>query len=227
MAAAKCVGDGGSGRSHAIDEEARHAGSDQPFVTLMSELLTQRAPSDRAARAHFRGVCSVSAVTAAESRSTERFDSVRDTCCAQICSTFIVIFTHTHAVGRPLSAAPSSAGATGLRAGGEYRVLRPRCGAERRVYSTPRPRGHSGSRPSPQNDPPTHAHRRALAPPPSPVRPCAATSAPMSASSAAGAQAEAGRETAATAPFVVRQRSHQSRPRRRRRRRRRHSRLST
>ena len=43
VAAAKCVGDGGSGRSHAIDEEARHVGSDQPFVTLMSELLTQRA----------------------------------------------------------------------------------------------------------------------------------------------------------------------------------------
>ena len=32
-AAAKRAGDGGSGRSHAIDEEARHAGSDQPFVT--------------------------------------------------------------------------------------------------------------------------------------------------------------------------------------------------
>ena len=42
-AAAKRAGDGGSGRSHAIDEEARHAGSDQPFVTLMSQLLTQRA----------------------------------------------------------------------------------------------------------------------------------------------------------------------------------------
>ena len=43
VAAAKRAGDGGSGRSHAIDEEARHAGSDQPFATLMSELLTQRA----------------------------------------------------------------------------------------------------------------------------------------------------------------------------------------
>ena len=43
VAAAKRAGDGGSGRSHAIDEEARHAGSDQPFVTLMNQLLTQRA----------------------------------------------------------------------------------------------------------------------------------------------------------------------------------------
>lgn len=43
VAAAKRAGDGGSGRSHAIDEEARHdAGSDQPVVTLMTELLTQR-----------------------------------------------------------------------------------------------------------------------------------------------------------------------------------------
>ena len=43
VAAAKRAGDGGSGRSHAIVGEARLAGSDQPFVTLMSELLTQRA----------------------------------------------------------------------------------------------------------------------------------------------------------------------------------------
>ena len=35
MAVAKRAGDGGSGRSHAIDDEARHAGSDQPIVTLM------------------------------------------------------------------------------------------------------------------------------------------------------------------------------------------------
>ena len=34
---------GGSRRSHAIDEEARLAGSDQPFVTLMNQLLRQRA----------------------------------------------------------------------------------------------------------------------------------------------------------------------------------------
>ena len=46
MAAAKRAGDGGSGRSHAIDEEARNAGGDQPFVTLMTELLTQRAACD-------------------------------------------------------------------------------------------------------------------------------------------------------------------------------------
>ena len=43
VAAAKRAGDGGSGRSHAIVGEARLAGSDQLFVTLMSELLTQRA----------------------------------------------------------------------------------------------------------------------------------------------------------------------------------------
>ena len=43
VAAAKRAGDGGSGRSHAIVGEARLAGSDQPVVTLMSELLTQRA----------------------------------------------------------------------------------------------------------------------------------------------------------------------------------------
>ena len=43
MAAAKRAGDGGSGRSHAIVGEARLAGSDQPVVTLMSEVLTQRA----------------------------------------------------------------------------------------------------------------------------------------------------------------------------------------
>ena len=39
----KRAGDGGSGGSHAIFGEVRLAGSDQPFVTLMNELLTQRA----------------------------------------------------------------------------------------------------------------------------------------------------------------------------------------
>ena len=59
VAAAKCVGDGGSGRSHAIDEEARHVGSDQPFVTLMSQLPHTTSLPETGLVTPQRVICSV------------------------------------------------------------------------------------------------------------------------------------------------------------------------
>ena len=71
------AGDGGSGRSHAIDEEARHdAGSDQPVVTLMTELLTAtRPPTLLVSFCGLRmcGVCSsASAVIASQPKASQK-----------------------------------------------------------------------------------------------------------------------------------------------------------